>query len=107
MALPKALITDFGYALYQAQLGAHPDIAKTLRGFGGASVLELVADHKGNTFRAVYTVQFVNALVVLHVFQKKSKKGIATPKKEIDLIRSRLKIAEELYREWNSKRGKK
>lgn len=68
-------------------------------------MVELVADHQGNTFRAVYTVKFSNALVVLHAFQKKSKSGIATPKQDIELIRSRLKLAEEIYKEW--KGGKK
>ena len=95
--MPEDVVTDFGYALYQAQLGGHPDMAKPLKGFGGADVLELVADHKSSTFRVVYTVKFPKAIVVLHAFQKKSKKGIATPKKEIDLIKKRLKRAEEIY----------
>lgn len=89
------------------KLGKHPDIAKTLSGFGGASIIELVQDHKGATFRAVYTVKFSDAIVVLHAFQKKSKKGIETPKQDIELIRSRLKFAEEIYKEWKRKGEKK
>jgi phage-related protein len=100
------VVTDFGYGLYQAQLGEHPDIAKTLSGFGGASVIELIQDHKGDTFRAVYTVRFADAIVVLHAFQKKSKRGIETPKQDMELIRSRLKLAEELYKDWKLKGDK-
>lgn len=79
MSMPEDVVTDFGYGLYQAQIGKHPDIAKTLAGFGGASVIELVQEHKGDTFRAVYTVKFSDAIVVLHAFQKKSKRGIRNP----------------------------
>lgn len=107
MQMPEDVITDFGFGLYQAQLGLHPDIAKPLSGFGGASILELVKDHKGDTFRAVYTVKFSEAIVVLHAFQKKSKRGIETPRQEIELIRARLKLAEELYKEWKCKGEKK
>ena len=87
MDMPRDVITDFGHGLYQAQIGMHPDIAKPLLGFGGASVIELVQDHQSDTFRAVYTVRFPKAIVVLHAFQKKSKHGIGTPKQDIDLIR--------------------
>ncbi|NGX41856.1 MAG: hypothetical protein K940chlam7_00130 [Chlamydiae bacterium] len=103
--MPEMVITDFGYALYQAQLGEHPNIAKPLKGFRGSEVLELVADYKSDTFRVVYTVKFPKAIVVLHAFQKKSKKGIATPKKEIDLIKERLKRAEEIYKLWITNGG--
>lgn len=106
MEMPEDVITDFGYGLYQAQIGKHPDIAKTLSGFGGASVIELIQDHKGDTFRAVYTVKFSDAIIVLHAFQKKSKRGIETPKQDIELIRSRLKLAEEIYKEWKRKGDK-
>jgi len=89
---------EIGFALRQAQDGGkHPD-AKPLKGFGGASVLEIVEDHDGDTYRAVYTVRFADAVYVLHVFQKKSKK-IATPKHEMDLIPARLKEAERLHAE--------
>jgi phage-related protein len=68
-----------------------------LKGFAGAGVLEVVADHVGNTYRAVYTIRFARAVYVLHAFQKKSKKGIATPKSDIDLIKQRLRMAAEHY----------
>jgi phage-related protein len=73
--------------------------AKPLKGFGGAGVLELVADHDGNAYRAVYTVAFADVVYVLHAFQKKSKKGIATPKADIELVKQRLKLAAEQYRD--------
>lgn len=88
-----------GFALWQAQLGRKHRDAKVLKGFGGAGVLEVVEDHDGNTFRAVYTVKFAGSVYVLHVFQKKSKKGIKTPAAEIELIRRRLKSAEEHHEE--------
>jgi phage-related protein len=87
----------FGVALYAAQLGETPPEAKPLRGFGGASVLELTDYHDGDTYRAVYTVRFANKIYVLHAFQKKSKRGIGTPKREIELIRDRFKRAERLH----------
>ncbi len=70
-----------------------------MKGFGGAGALELVEDHDGNTYRAVYTVKFAGAVYVLHAFQKKSKKGIKTPMAEMNLIRQRLKVAEEHHEE--------
>ena len=90
---------DIGYALYTAQRGQTDPAAKPLKGFGGASVLEIVASHRGTAWRAVYTVRFQDAMYVLHVFQKKSTKGIATPAREIELIRRRLAEAERDYRE--------
>ncbi len=104
--MPKKVITAFGYGLYEAQIGEHPSIGKVLKGFGGTSVIELVVDHMGDTFRAVYTARFKEIVVVLHAFQKKSKKGIKTPRQDIELIQSRLKLAEEMYEEWKTKRGK-
>jgi len=88
-----------GYALYMAQLGDKSPSVKPLKGFGGASVLEVVEDYDGDTYRAVYTVKFAGRVYVLHAFQKKSKHGIKTPQHEIDLIKSRLKRAEDDYRE--------
>lgn len=82
-----------GYALYLAQLGDKHDHAKPLKGFGGAGVLEVVEDHDGKAYRAVYTVRFATVVYVLHAFQKKSKKGVATPKSEIELIKKRLEAA--------------
>jgi phage-related protein len=96
---PREVRIDIGHALFAAQEGEVDPAAKPLKGFGGASVLEIVASHRGNAWRAVYTVRFEDAVYVLHVFQKKSTKGIATPTKEIELIRKRLAEAERDYRE--------
>jgi len=96
---PRQVRRDVGKALYAAQQGETDPAAKPLKGLGGRSVLEVVADHDGDTWRAFYTVRFQEAIYVLHAFQKKSKKGIATPKKEIDLIHRRLAEAERLHRE--------
>ena len=93
MALPNEVVNVFGYALYLAQTGGKHAQAKPLQGFGSAGVLEVVEDWRGNTYRAVYTVRFVVRVFVLHVFQKKSKSGIATPKPDLDLIKGRLKAA--------------
>lgn len=95
---PKQARVKVGYALYFAEMGGKHESAKPLKGFGGASVLEIRLDSQGNTFRAVYTVSFADVVYVLHVFQKKSKKGIATPKHDIELVRQRLKTAELEYR---------
>lgn len=97
-ALPKEVRRTFGVALYAVQIGETPPVAKPLRGFGGAGVLELIEDDAGGTYRAVYTVRFATAIYVLHVFQKKSKRGSETPQRDIDLIKERLKRAEELHR---------
>lgn len=99
-SFPEDVKDAMGYALYIAQRGGkHPD-AKPLRGFGGAGLLEIVEDHAGATYRAVYTVRLAERIYVLHAFQKKSKTGIKTPKPEIALIRSRLKRAEEEHARW-------
>ncbi len=99
MALSPDVRRRFGYALSLAQMGDKDDAAKVLKGFGGAGVLEVVEDNVGGTYRAVYTVKFAEAVFVLHCFQKKSKSGIATPKEDLDIIRSRLKIAEAMAQE--------
>ena len=91
---PEEVKDVMGYALHLAQAGGKHDAAKPLSGFGGAGVLEVVEDHDGDTYRAVYTVKFADRVYVLHAFQKKAKKGIKTPKKDIDLVRDRLKLAE-------------
>ena len=90
---PEDVKDGIGYALELVQRGEKPANAKPLKGFGGASVLEIVEDFDGDTWRAVYTVAMANAVYVLHVFQKKAKKGIATPKKELDLVKQRLRDA--------------
>jgi phage-related protein len=86
MALPPDVRRRFGYALSLAQMGDQDDAAKVLKGFGGAGVLEVVEDDAGGTYRAVYTVKYAEAVFVLHCFQKKSKRGIATPKSDMDII---------------------
>lgn len=82
------------FALHLAQTGKKHTQAKPLKGFGGAGVLEVVEDHFGDTYRAVYTVKIVEAVYVLHCFQKKSRQGIETPKHDVDLIRERLRAAQ-------------
>jgi phage-related protein len=96
-AMPKDVRRSFGVALYAVQAGETPPIAKALKGFGGAGVLELIEDDAGGTYRAVYTVRYATAIYVLHVFQKKSKRGRATPQRDIDLIEERLKRAREIH----------
>ncbi len=97
-AFPEDVRTDIGFALWVAQRGGRPAQAKPLRGIvSGAGVLELVERHDGDTYRVVYTVRFKEAVYVLHAFQKKAKRGIATPKHDIEVIRERLKAAEEHY----------
>lgn len=105
-AFPDPVQDAMGYALYQAQIGKKHANAKPLKGFGGAGVLEIVTDHVGDTFRAVYTVKFAHAIYVLHAFQKKSKSGIKTPTEELNLIKQRLKSAESDYKQL-LKEGKK
>jgi len=96
---PEEVQDEVGYALYQAQIGEKHKDAKPLRGFGGAGVLEVVEDYDGDTYRAVYTVKFAGAVYVVHAFQKKSRRGAETPKPDMDLIRLRLKKAEEQHAE--------
>ena len=100
MALPADVRRLFGFALSLAQAGDKHDAAKVLKGFGGAGVLEVVEDDIGGTYRARYTVKFAEAVFVLHCFQKKSKRGITTPKEHMDIIHARLKIAETFAKEW-------
>ena len=97
---PKPVQRNLGRALQIAQWGGKSDDAKPLKGFKGASVLEVIEDYDGDTYRAVYTVKFRRAVCVLHAFQKKSKKGVKTPKAVIDLIEERLAYASEVYEEW-------
>lgn len=95
---PDAVQDTMGYALYLAQIGLKYERSKPLKGFGGAGVLEIVTDHIGDTYRAVYTVRFTTAVYVLHAFQKKSKSGIKTPTEDTELIKRRLKSAEADYK---------
>lgn len=103
-SFPDAVKSDFGVALYQAQLGGKHALSKPLRGTG-SGVLEVVSDHRGDTFRAVYTVRLAGRVYVLHAFQKKSKSGIATPQSEINLIQQRLKRAIEMHEAWEKQHG--
>ena len=100
--LPQEVRRDIGQALYTAQQGATDPAAKPLKGFGGTRVMEIVERDRSGAYRAVYTAHFADAIYVLHVFQKKSKRGIATPKQDIDLIRKRLAEAERDFRERQS-----
>ena len=88
-----------GYALYVAQRGGKHRDAKTLSGFGGAGVVEVIKDFRGDTFRAVYTLRYAGAVYVLHAFQKKSKTGRETPRRDIELIKQRLQEAERIAKE--------
>ncbi len=91
-SFPSAVQDEVGYALFLAQRGEKHLAAKPMKGLG-AGVLEVVADHRGNTFRAVYIVRLADRVYVLHAFQKKAKHGIATPQTEIDVIKRRVKQA--------------
>ncbi len=97
---PAPVKRRVGGALWEAQAGSKAPYARPLKGFGGAGVLEIVDDFDGNSYRAVYTVKFAEAVYVLHVFQKKSKRGIATPRTELAAIEQRLKRAEQDYEQW-------
>ena len=99
-AFPNDVKNRVGGALWDAQIGLKSPAAKPLKGFGDAGVLEVVVDFDGNTFRTVYTVRFAKAVYVLHAFQKKSRRAIATPKSDLDLIETRLARAKEDYEAW-------
>jgi phage-related protein len=96
---PAAVQDEMGYAIYLAQRGDKHVSAKPLKGLG-SGVFEVVSDHRGDTFRSVYTVRLADRVFVLHAFQKKSKSGVATPKADVELIRQRLKQAVELGKKW-------
>jgi phage-related protein len=105
-AFPAEVRQVIGFALWQAQNGGKHIDAKPLKGFGGAGVLEVAADHRGDAFRGVYTVKFDGAVYVLHAFQKKSTKGVKTAKRDIDLVEKRLKLAAEHYAKWRTSQQK-
>jgi phage-related protein len=96
---PAPVQDHMGYALYVAQLGGRHRDTKALSGFGGAGVVEIVKDYRGDTFRAVYTLRFAGAVYVLHAFQKKSKTGRETPRRDMGLIQQRLREAEQIAKE--------
>lgn len=92
---PPTVRQKLGFALYQAQIGQKHESAKMLRGFA-ETVWQVRADDPGGTYRAVYVAQFGEAVYVLHTFQKKATSGIATPQRELDLIRQQLQLARKL-----------
>jgi phage-related protein len=96
---PEDVQHRMGYALWIAQTGGKHRDAKALRGFGGAGVLEIIEDYRGDTFRAVYTLKYADAVFMLHAFQKKSKTGRETPRRDIELIKQRLREAERIAKE--------
>jgi phage-related protein len=98
-AFPEPVQSNVGYALFAAQRGEEYRSVKSLQGFGGRGVLEIVVPHDGDAYRAVYTVRFRDSIYVLHAFQKKSTRRIATPKREIELVRRRLADAERHHQE--------
>jgi phage-related protein len=102
---PEEVRRRVGGALWEAQIGNKAPYAKPLKGFGGAGVLEVVDDFDGATFRAVYTVRFAGLVYVLHAFQKKSTRGIATPRQELKVIEERLQRAREDYERWRDEQG--
>jgi phage-related protein len=101
--MPDEVKSDIGHSLREIQKGKDPGNSKMLTHLGESGIWEIVSDAVEGTFRAVYTVKFADAIVVLHVFQKKSKKGISTPKQEINLVLDRLRIAKIIYQEWRKK----
>jgi phage-related protein len=97
---PGEVQDAMGYSLYVAQLGGKSPEAKPLQGYRGAGVLELIENFDGDTYRAVYTVQFSEAIYVLHCFQKKSTHGVATSRRDLDLIEARLNRARDYHEKW-------
>jgi phage-related protein len=104
-AMPEDVKDVFGHAIDLAQAGGKHQDAKVLAGFGSAGVLEVVEDSRGDTYRAVYTVRFTGWIYVLHCFQKKSKSGIKTPKKDLDLIHAPLEAAPRDFEAWRVTQG--
>ncbi len=105
-SFPEEVREEIGHALYLVQSGETPRSAKPLKGYAGATVLEITEDFNTNTYRAVYTVRLAGFVYVLHIFQKKSKQGIATSQADLELIKGRLLQAEAHYREWQHDRAK-
>jgi len=106
-SFPEAARKATGFALRAAQERFKAVSAKPLRGFGGASVLEIVENRDGDTYRAVYTVNFEEAVYVLHCFKKKSKSGIATPKQDLDLVKQRFRAAQQEHKKWQEEQKSK
>jgi phage-related protein len=102
--LPIEVMREIGYGLYRVQAGERPENSTILKGFGNAGVLEIKESDAAGTYRAVYTITMPEVIFVLHVFQKKSKEGIKTPQQDIELIKNRLKRAQEIYKEITKKK---
>ena len=98
LAFPEAAKDSIGNALSVAQFGGKHPAAKPWKG-AGPGVLEIVEDEAGNTYRAVYTIRFAEAVYVLHAFQKKSPRGIKTARRDVELVSERLKQARKDYQE--------
>jgi phage-related protein len=96
---PEPVQDHMGYALYVAQRGSKHRDAKAPSGFGGPGVVEIVSDYRGDTFRAVYTLRYAGTVYILHAFQKKSKTGRETPRRDVELIKQRLREAEQIAKE--------
>lgn len=104
---PEDVRADIGFALYMAECGDKAYYAYPLVGFGGSKVMEVVSDDDGDTFCGIYTACFKEAIYVLHAFKKKSKRGIETPKHDMNLIKERFKRAQKHYKEnYETKKGK-
>lgn len=106
-AFPEEVRLEMGHALHLAQIGDKSPDAKPLRGFQGAGVLEVVENHDGSTFRAVYTVRLASGVYALHAFQKKSHRGIATDQRDLELIKKRLGDAEQIDRVKREQAGRR
>jgi phage-related protein len=106
MGFPLNVRKEMGHALYIAQQGGKHKDAKPLKGFGGATVLEVVQNDGNGTYRTMYTVQFEQVIYVLHAFQKKSKTGIKTSKQDMDLVEKRLAAAQHMHKEWLTRQNK-
>ena len=97
--MPEEVKKEFGHSLREIQKGRDPGNIKALKHLGETGILEIIVYEKGGTFRTVYTVEFEDTIAVLHVFQKKSKSGIATPRQDIELVLKRFKQARVEYHE--------
>ena len=106
LKFPEEIRRNVGYSLHLAQIGERGICSKILKGFGSAGIIEIIDSDPSGTFRVVYTVKISDIVFVLHAFQKKSKQGIKTPKQEIDLIKKRVKEAQQIYKELNDKKAK-
>ena len=104
MSFPEDVRSEFGHSLREIQKGKDPGNSKPLKHLGVTGISEICIDDREGTFRGIYTVEFKDTIAVLHVFKKKSKTGIATPKQEIELVLQRLKRARIEYHEYKRER---